>query len=70
MGIFFFLDASSQLYNKLMAITSYNMIKMSGVIQGELTPPVLIISGVINCFYLLENQHFCSVLVHLYDTLC
>ena len=36
MGIFFFLDASSQLFNKLMIITSYNMIKMGGVIQGEL----------------------------------
>ena len=37
MGIFFFLDASSQLLNKIMIITSYNMIKMGGVIQGDLT---------------------------------
>ena len=36
MGIFFFLDASTQLFNKLMIITSYNMIKMGGVIQGEI----------------------------------
>ena len=27
MGIFFFLDASTQLFHKLMIITSYNMIK-------------------------------------------
>ena len=31
--IFFLLDVSSQLFNKLMIITSYNMIKMGGVIQ-------------------------------------
>ena len=37
MGIFFFLGASTQLFNKLMIITSYNMIKMGGVIQGEIT---------------------------------
>ena len=37
MGIFLFLDASTQLFNKLMIITSYNMIKMGGVFQGELT---------------------------------
>ena len=47
MGIFFFLDASTQLFNKLMIITSYNMIKMGGVIQGEI---VLRIRGVINYF--------------------
>ena len=41
MGIFFFLNASSQLFNKLMIITSYNVIKMGGVIQGELTQSVL-----------------------------
>ena len=34
MGIFFFLDASTQLFSKLVIITSYNMIKMGGVIQG------------------------------------
>ena len=44
------------------------MIKMGGVIQGELTRPVLKISGVINCFYLLENLQCCLVHVHVYDT--
>ena len=68
MGIFFFLDASSQLFNKLMIITSYNMIKMGGIIQGELTRSVLKISSVINCFYLLENLQFGLVHVHVYDT--
>ena len=68
-GYIFFLDASSQLFNKLMIITSYNMIKMGGVIQGKLTRSVLKISGVINCFYLLESLHFCLVHVHVYDTL-
>ena len=53
-----------------MIISSYNMIKMGGVIQGELTWSVLKISGVINCFYKLENLHFCLVHVHVYDTLC
>ena len=53
MGIFFLLDVSSQLFNKLMIITSYNMIKMGGVIQGEITRLVLRISGVIPYFYLL-----------------
>ena len=70
MGVFFFLDASSQLFNKLMIITFYNMIKMGGVIQGELTWSELKISGVINCFYLLENLQFRLVHVHVYDTLC
>ena len=70
MGIYFFLDALSQLINKLMIITSYNMIKMGGVIQGELTRPVLKISGVINWFYLLENLYFCLVHVHIYGTRC
>ena len=69
-GIFFLLDVSSQLFNKLMIITSYNMIKMGGVIQGEITRLVLRISGVINCFYLLETLHFCLVYVHLHDTRC
>ena len=50
-GYIFFLDALSQLFNKLMIITSYNMIKMDGVIQGEITQLVLKINGVINCFY-------------------
>ena len=67
-GYIFFLDASSQLFNKLMIIAFYNMIKMGEVIQGELTWSVLKISGVINCFYLLENLHL--YLVHIYDTLC
>ena len=58
MAIFFLLDVSSQLFNKLMIITSYNMIKMGGVIQGEITRLVLRISGVINYFYLLETLHF------------
>ena len=30
MGIFFFLDASTQLFYKLIIITSYNMIKTGG----------------------------------------
>ena len=64
----FLLDVSSQLFNKLMVITSYNMIKMGGVIQGEITRLVLRISGVINYFYLLETLHFCLVYVHVYDT--
>ena len=50
MGIFFFLDASTQLFNKLMIIISYIMIKMGGVIQGEITRLVLRIRGVINYF--------------------
>ena len=51
MGIFFFLDASTQLFHKLMIIiTSYNKIKMGGVIQGEITQLVLRIRGVINYF--------------------
>ena len=57
-GHIFLLDVSSQLFNKLMIITSYNMIKMGGVIQGEITRLVLRISGVINYFYLLETLHF------------
>ena len=57
-GYIFFPDASSQLFNKLMIITSYNMIKLDEVIQGELTQSVLKISGVIDCFSLLENLHF------------
>ena len=68
-GYIFFLDASSQLFNKLMIITSHNMIKMGGVIQGELTGLVLKINGVINSFYLLENMHFRLVHVHVYGTL-
>ena len=70
MGIFFLLDVSSQLFNKLMIITSYNMIKMGVVIQGEITRLVLRISGVINYFYLLETLHFFLVYVHVYDTRC
>ena len=46
------------------------MIKMGGVIQGEITQLVLRISGVINFFYLLETLHFCLVYVHVYDTGC
>ena len=47
--------------------TSHNIIKMGGVIQGELNRSVLKISGVINCFYLLENLHFsCIVLAAIY----
>ena len=70
MGMYFLQDASSQLFNKLMIITSYNVIKMGGVFQGELTRSVLKISGVISCLYLLENLHFCLINVHVYDTLC
>ena len=68
--IFFLLDVTSQLFNKLMVITSYNMIKMGGVIQGEITRLVLRISGVINYFYLLETLNFCLVYVHVYNTRC
>ena len=50
MGILFFLDASSQTFNKLMIITSYNMINIGGVIQGEITRLVLKNRGVINYF--------------------
>ena len=67
---FFLLDVSSQLFNKLMIIASYNMIKMGGVIQGEITRLVLRISDVINYFYLLEALHFCFVYVHVHDTRC
>ena len=67
---FFLLDVSSQLFNKLMIITSYNMIKMGGVIQGEITRLVLRISGVINYFYLLGTLHFCLVYVHVHETRC
>ena len=70
MGFFFLLDVSSQLFNKLIIITSYNMIKMGGVIQGEITRLILKISGVINYFYLLETLHFCLVYVHVHDTRC
>ena len=70
MGIFFLLDVSSQLFNKIMIITSYIMIKMGGVIQGEISRLVLRISGVINYFYLLETQHFCLVYIHAHDTIC
>ena len=69
MGIFL-LDVSSQLVNKLMIITPYNVIKMGGVIQREITRSVLRITGVINYFYLLETLHFCLVYVHVYDTRC
>ena len=62
MGIFFFLlDVSSQLFNKLMIITSYNMIKMGGVIQGEITRLVLRISGVINYFDLLDSTFLLGI---------
>ena len=70
MGIFFLLDVSSQLFNKLTIITSYNMIKMGGVIQGEITRLVLRNSGVIIYFYLLETLHFCLVYVIVHDTRC
>ena len=69
-GQFLLLDVSSQLFNKLMSIPSDNMIKMGGVIQGEITRLVLRISGVINYFYLLETLHFHLVYVHVYDTRC
>ena len=71
MIIFFsWIISSSQFINKLMIITSYNMIKMGRVIQGELTRSVLKISSVINCFYLQKNLQFCLEHVHVYDTLC
>ena len=63
-GYFYFLNALSILYSKLIPITSHNMIKMGGVIQGELIWSVLKISGVINFLYLLENLHACLVHVH------
>ena len=69
-GYIFFLDASPQSFKKIMIITTYNMNKMGGVIQGELTRSVLEIIGVINNFSLLENLHFCLVPVHVYVTLC
>ena len=50
MVIIFFLDVSSQLLNRLMIIACYNVIKMGGVIQGEITWLVLRIRGVINYF--------------------
>ena len=43
---------------------------MGWVIQGELTRSVLKISGDINCFYLLENLHFCVEHEHVYDNRC
>ena len=46
------------------------MIKMGGIIQGEITRLVLRISGVINYFFLLEILHFCLVYVHVHDTRC
>ena len=58
MGIFFLLDVSSQLFNKVMIITSYNLIKMGGVIQGEITRLVLRISGVINYFFFTRDSTF------------
>ena len=61
MGIFFLLDVSSQLFNELMIITSYNMIKTDGVIQGEITRLVLKISGVINYFYSLETTFLLGI---------
>ena len=67
---FFLLDFSSQLFNKLMIITSYNMIKIGGVIQGEITRLVLKISGLINDLYFLETLHFCLVYVNVHDTRC
>ena len=69
-GHFFLLDVSSELFNKLMIITSCNMIKIGGLIQGEITWLVVRISGVINYFYLLETLHFCLVYVHVHDTRC
>ena len=68
MGIFFLLDVTTQLFNRLMIITSYNTIKMGGVVQREITRLVLRISGVISYFYLLETLHFYLVYVHVYDT--
>ena len=48
------------------------MIKMGGVIQGEITRLLLRIRhhADINYFYLLETLHFCLVYVHIYDTRC
>ena len=60
----------SRLYSKTDAHNFHNIIKIGWVIQGELTRSVLKISGVINCFYLLETLHFCLVHVHVYDTRC
>ena len=65
MGIVFFLDASTQLFNKLMIITSYNMIKMGGVIQGEITRLVLRISGGINYFYLLDPTFMFGICTYI-----
>ena len=46
------------------------MIKMGGVIQGDIARLVLRISGVINYFYLLQTLNFCLVYVHVYNTRC
>ena len=46
------------------------MIKMGGGNSRDLTRSELKISGVINCFYLLDTLHFCFVHVHVYDTRC
>ena len=57
-GYTFSLDASSKLFNKLMGITSYNVIKMGGVIQGEITRLVLRIRGVITFFLKTRDSTF------------
>ena len=51
-----------------MIITSYDMIKMGGVIQGEITRLVLRISGGINYFLFTRDSTFllciCTCLCH------
>ena len=70
MAIFISLMHYLDYMQELMPITFHNMIKMGGVSQGKLTLSVLRISGVIDCFYLLETLHFCLIYVHVYDTGC
>ena len=70
MGIFFHTGCFISTIYQTNDLTSYNMIKMGGVIQGEITRLVLRISGVINYFYLLETLNFCLVYVHVYNTRC
>ena len=69
-GHFFLTGCFISIINKLMIITSYDMIKMGGVIHGEITRLVLRISGVIIYFYLLETLNLCLVYVHVHDTRC
>ena len=50
MGIFFLLDVSSHKFNNVTIIASLYMVKVGGVIQGEIARLVLRIRGDINFF--------------------